>query len=382
VGLPTEETVPAEAMAAIRAPFEAFGGVRIDPDLLQPLGLLLDLAGEAMRPRLLVVESEGVEPSALRPDFTIPVAQAHIASGAARGRYVYEGKAFRVAQAGSGRPAEFLQIGAELYGPSTDEVGDDVALTALAWAAARAGGRDDLSIRMGDVGLFDAFVRAIGAPDGVAQRLTRAFADGRSVEAEIARAEGPAPAAPAGSGRLAGLLTDLPEAEGAAVLEELWRLAGIQPVGGRSPDEIVHRLIARSAGERGPRLSAAEAGLIRRYLALAGPPRAVLDQIESLAYEAKAEFSLGVEPWVRRLKGLAAAGIPEAALTLAAGFARPFGYYDGMLFEVRSAALGADRPVAAGGRYDGLTARLGGNGEPGAVGCIVRPARAWAGASA
>lgn len=380
MGPPTEETVPLEALAAIRAPFEAFGGTRIDPALLQPLGLLLDLAGEAMRARLLVVEGDGAEPSVLRPDFTIPVARAHIASGAARGKYFYEGKAFRVAPPGSGRPSEFLQIGAELYGPSTDEVTDDVVMVALAWAAAHAGGRADLSILLGDVGLFDAFVRAIGAPDAIAQRLTRAFADGRSVEAEIVRAEGPAPVAPAGSGRLAGLLTDLPEAEAAAVLEELWRLAGIQPVGGRSPDEIVHRLIARSAGERGPRLSAAEAGLIRRYLALSGPPRAVLDQIEKLAYEAKVEFAMGTEPWVRRLKALAAAGVPEQALTLAAGFARPFGYYDGMLFEIRSAALGVERPVAAGGRYDGLTARLGGAGEPGAVGCIVRPVRAWAGA--
>ncbi len=166
------------------------------------------------------------------------------------------------------------------------------------------------------------------------------------------------------------------------MLEELWRLAGIQPVGGRSPGEIVHRLIERSAGDRGPRLSPAEADLIGRYLALSGSPRAVLDQVESLAYEAKAEFDLQLQPWVRQLKALATAGIPDSALTLATGFARPFGYYDGVLFEVRSKALGPERPVAAGGRYDGLLARLGGKGEPGAVGCIVRPARAWAGAAA
>ncbi len=380
--LPTEETVPADVLAAIRTPFEAFGGTRIDPPMLQPLGLLLDLTGEAMRARLLVVESDGAEPSVLRPDFTIPVAQAHIASGQARGRYIYEGKAFRVAPPGSGRAVEFLQIGAELYGPSKDETADDVAMAALAWAAAAAGGRKDLSLLLGDVGLFDNFIRAIGVPDGVATRLTRAFADGRSVEAELTRVQGAPPPPPAGSGRLAGLLSDLPEAEAAAVLEELWRLAGIQPVGGRSPGEIVHRLIERSAGDRGPRLSPAEAGLIGRYIAISGTPRTVLDQVESLAYEAKAAFDLQLQPWVRRLKALSAVGVPEAALTLATGFARPFGYYDGMLFEIRSAGLGPERPVAAGGRYDGLTARLGGDGEPGAVGCIVRPARAWAGAKA
>ena len=66
-------------------------------------------------------------------------------------------------------------------------------------------------------------------------------------------------------------------------------------------------------------------------------------------------------------------------LTLAAAFGRAFGYYDGALFEVRSAALGDERPVAAGGRYDGLPARLGAATKLGAVGCMVRPARAFAG---
>ena len=70
-------------------------------------------------------------------------------------------------------------------------------------------------------------------------------------------------------------------------------------------------------------------------------------------------------------------GVPESALSLTTGLVRPFGYYDGMLFEVSSAALGPERLVAAGGRYDGLPARLGGPEETRAVGCIVRPGRAW-----
>ena len=45
-----------------------------------------------------------------------------------------------------------------------------------------------------------------------------------------------------------------------------------------------------------------------------------------------------------------------------------------MLFEVASAALEPDQPVAGGGRYDGLPERLG--GKAGAVGCMVRPGRA------
>jgi ATP phosphoribosyltransferase regulatory subunit len=376
VSLAAEPRPPAEALVAIRAPFEAFGGEWADAPVLQPLDLLLDLAGEAMRARLVVVQGEGGDEMCLRPDFTIPIARAHIDSGRIGGRYLYEDKAFRAAPQGSGRAAEFLQIGAEVYGAG-DGIGQEAEISALAWRAAEAGGRRDLSLMLGDIALFAAFLQVLGAPDVITTRLLRAFASGRKLRAELERAQSPIP--PSVGGRLADLLGDLPEAEAAGVLEELWSLAGVQPVGGRAPAEIVHRLGLRAEAARAPRLTPAEAGLISRYLEIADTPRGALEQVEALAYEAKAEFDVQLRPWIARLKALSDAGVPEAAMTLCTGFVRPFGYYDGLLFEVRSAALGSDRPVAAGGRYDGLPARLGGAAGAGAVGCMVRPARAWAG---
>ena len=62
-------------------------------------------------------------------------------------------------------------------------------------------------------------------------------------------------------------------------------------------------------------------------------------------------------------------------MVFSTGFMRAFGYYDGMLFEVRSLELGYDRPVAAGGRYDSLPVRLGSRERAGAIGCTVRPGR-------
>src|SRR6202012_399645 len=113
-----EPAVPPEALEAIRAPFLApdsrgKGADPIDVPVMQPLALLLDLAGEAMRARLFVVQADGIDEACLRPDFTIPVVSAHIASGRAQGRYVYEGKAFQVAPTGSDRAEEFVQVGLE-----------------------------------------------------------------------------------------------------------------------------------------------------------------------------------------------------------------------------------------------------------------------------
>jgi ATP phosphoribosyltransferase regulatory subunit len=83
---------------------------------------------------------------------------------------------------------------------------------------------------------------------------------------------------------LADLLSDLPEAEATGVLEELWSLAGIQPVGGRAPAEIVHRLSLRADKVRNLRLTPAEADLIARFLDISGSPRDALDRVERLAY--------------------------------------------------------------------------------------------------
>jgi len=371
-----EPALAPERLAAIRAPFEAFGGVWTDVPVLQPLALLLDLAGEAMRARLFTVQGEGSAELCLRPDFTIPIATAHIASGASEGRYLYEGKAFRTAPRDLIRPVEFRQIGAEVYGPPGDRVAADVEIAALAWKAAVAGGRRDLQLVLGDVALFDAFLTALDLPPGVRARLVRAHAGGRSAQAELARAvEGRSVDAP-GDARLATLLAGLPEGEATGVLEELWRLAGIRPVGGRSAAEIAHRLCARAGQGDAARISPAEAGLVGRYLDIVAPPREALERVEALAYEARVEFDTVLQPWVERLKGMAERSVPVEAVSLSTGFARPFGYYDGLLFEVRSLELGPDRPVAAGGRYDGLPRRLGAATAGSAVGCMVRPGRA------
>ena len=351
----------------------------IDPPVLQPLSLLLDLAGEAMRARLLVVQSEGDEESCLRPDFTIPVTRVHIAGGAGPTRYVYEGKAFRVAPPESGRVREFLQIGLEAFGGAGDLIDSaaiDGEIAAIAWQSASMGGRDDLSLMLGDVALFSAFVGALGLAEPLAVRLKRAFARPRALQLELSRAQQTARSERQGD-RVSALIAGLPEPEATAVLEDIWALAGIAPVGGRSAAEIVHRLAQRAEQANAPRLTDAEAALVRDFLTIADQPRAALDRIEALACRGGINLDGALNAWSKRLEMILQSGVKEPAMTLAAGFGRAFGYYDGFLFEVRSAALGPDRAVAGGGRYDSLPGRLGGAGLGGAVGCMVRPTRAW-----
>ena len=385
-----EPPIPSATAAAVRAPFALFGGAWTGAPLLQPLSVLLDLSGEAMRARLYVAAAEGGgQELALRPDFTIALAREHIASGLAAARLLYEGDAFRAAPPGSGRAAEFGQVGVEVFGEAGDPATLDGEVAALAWRSARAGGRADLSLHLGDVSLFAAFLQALDLPDGAGARLQAAFAAGRPMLREVARLAAPADGGPMGGtpeegvvgGRLPRLLAELPEAEAAAALEEIWRLAGVQPVGGRGPGEIVHRLAERAQAARTPRLSPANADRLGRFLRIEAPVRQALDAAQALAREAGGGVDAALEAWDRRLDAMGRGGAPVEAAILSCAFVRSFGYYDGPLFEVRSAALPSDAPVAMGGRSDGLLARLGGSPAR-SVGCAVRPYRAWAGGGA
>jgi ATP phosphoribosyltransferase regulatory subunit len=376
-----EPPVPADVLEAVRAPFLESPAHVLDAPVLQPLGQLLDLAGETLRERLFVVQTRESGPeSCLRTDFTLPALTAHLASGRPSGRYFYSGHVFRVAPAGSDRPEEFPQIGLEAFEPG-DPALADAQVAAMAWRAALAGGRDDLTLIMGDVGLFAAVVDALGLAPPLAARLKRAFSSPRKLRAELESAvKGEVnEKTPTGGERLGALLAGLPEAEATAVLEDIWALAGIEPVGGRSAEEIVHRLGERAALAKAPRLTPAEAELFGRFMVIAGEPERALSAVADLVGGAPRALEEGRAAWTRRVEAMAQAGVPRSAIRFSAAFGRAFGYYDGVIFEVRSERLGPDQPVAAGGRYDSLPGKLGARLPTGAVGCMVRPGRAWSG---
>ena len=376
-----EPPVPAKALAAIRDALAAAGAQSVDAPILQPLNLLLDLAGEAMRARLFVVQAEGGAEACLRPDFTAAVARRHIESGAASGRYFYEGPAFRSEPQGE-RPEEFVQLGVELFAPAaTSTVEADAEIAGLAWRAALAGGRGDLTLWLGDVGLFAAFIGSLGLPEALAARLKRVAGRPRLLWAELGRAGEAAPAAR--GGQLAALLSGLSEREAAAMLEEVWVLAGVEPVGGRGPGEIAARLVRRAEAAQAPALTKPQAEAIQAFMAISEAPAAGLKQVRALAGTAAGPDSpldAALADWDARLTKLSDIRADRLRFTPALGHA--FDYYDGLTFEVRSEALGADRPIASGGRYDSLLARLGGKAEARAVGCVVRPWRAFSGGEA
>jgi ATP phosphoribosyltransferase regulatory subunit len=201
----------------------------------------------------------------------------------------------------------------------------------------------------------------------------------RLLNAELARA-GEAPSE-APRGRLAAVLSGLGEADAADLLREVWALAGVEPVGGRGPQEIAARLVRRAEAADAPALTEAQGAAIREFMSIRDAPEAGLARVRDLAGRKAPSLEAAFSAWDTRLAGLRAQA-PEARLAFAPALGHAFDYYDGLTFEVRSEALGPARPAAVGGRYDGLLAQLGAAAGARAVGCMVRPWRAFAGGEA
>ncbi len=358
-----EPRVPEGVLKGIRAPFLEGSPTPIDPPVIQPLAEMLDLSGESKREALFVVQGDAGAEACLRPDFTIPVVLEHLAQGGPARRYYYEGTAFRIPP--PGRPAEFLQIGVEDFTGVTD-----AAIAGLAWRASLAGGRSDLSIRVGDVGLFRAFLADIGTPEAIAARLRRAFTRPHRLKAELVRASTPN----AGAAKIAAILGGGSLETAAAAITQRWAKDGLEPVGGRTAQEIAQRLADLAEESRSPCLAPAQRGQIEAYLAIVGGPDQVRSAVSALVKGEATDRELNDAGSM--LNDLGKQGVADERIQFEARFGGPFTYYDGFVFQITSAALGSERTVAAGGRYDALLSQLSGR-KAAAAGCMVRPYRAW-----
>ena len=141
--------------------------------MLQPADPFLDMAGEDLRRRIFLTESETGEQLCLRPEFTIPVCLDHIRtqSGTPR-RYAYLGEVFRQRRDGE---AEFFQAGIEDLG-DPDIAAADARLIADAHALLQlALPEPSLTVSLGDQAVFEAVLAALGLPRGWRMRLARAF---------------------------------------------------------------------------------------------------------------------------------------------------------------------------------------------------------------
>jgi ATP phosphoribosyltransferase regulatory subunit len=344
--------VPAIA-SDIAALFAERGAGMVDVPVLQPADPFLDMAGEDLRRRIFLTESETGAALCLRPEFTIPVCLDHIASQAGTPRrYGYLGEVFRQRREGGNG---FFQAGIEDLG-ETDAAAADARSIADAYALlALALPRRALAVTLGDQSVFEAVLAALGLPRGWRMRLARAFGSADQLEAALADLANP-PKAAVLPARIAELVADGDRTALAAQIAEGMEEAGLSAALGRTPDEIARRLIEK-AELRSVRLSAEAFSALKAFLAIRAPLDAAADVLEGFAAGAGISLGAALERFSARAQAVAGHGLSGAAITYDAAFGRPLDYYTGLVFEI--ACHDAARPLAGGGRYDRLLTLLG-----------------------
>jgi ATP phosphoribosyltransferase regulatory subunit len=342
----------------LHAAFLAAGALPVEADILLPAEVLLDLYGEDIRARAYITADPLNGEMMLRPDFTVPVVQAHMAHGADPARYAYMGKVFRRQEHLDGRAREYLQVGYEVFDRAAPQADAEVF-------SLFAGLLADLNLRpaTGDIGILMAAVKGLSTSPRRKAALLRHIWRPRRFRALLDRFSGRAPTPPARADLLKRLAADAPEALVAA--------AG-PLVGLRTPEDVAARAKALLEDATTPPLSAPEAALLYDLLALEAPSQAALTHLRGITPMLPA-IEPAVAAFAARLDALAARGVDVATLPFEASHGRTtLEYYDGFVFSLL-AADPALPPVASGGRYDALTAVLGAGRSIPAVGGIIRP---------
>lgn len=349
----------------------ASGGNRfVEPAVLQPAALFLDLAGEDLRRRMFLTSGPGGEELCLRPDFTIPVCNMHLTGGSADrpAGYAYLGPIFRQRADG---PAESLQAGIERLG-DTDLEAADADVLARALEVVRLVGIARPQVRLGDEGLFTALIEALPLPQAWRRRLSAAFGDTGRVLAALDRLEGRVAEAPAVP--IAGALADADPETARALVENMLAVAGLTPVGGRSPAEIADRLVEQASLAAGARLAPEAARILRRYLAIACPLDRAGETVAAFAADVGVDLSAALACFARRTALIAARGVDTAAIAFAGEFGRRLDYYTGFMFEVHDRARpagGQNGQIVGGGRYDRMLQLMGAGESVPAVGFSI-----------
>jgi ATP phosphoribosyltransferase regulatory subunit len=168
------------------------------------------------------------------------------------------------------------------------------------------------------------------------------------------------------------------EREARNALEGLMDYLGGTPLGGRTREEIVDRLMEQAAEAAAVRLDQSAVALIERVLSVSGAASKSIGEIRALLKKQGIRLDVPLERMESRIAALERLGLAGKRVNFAARFGRNMEYYTGFVFELWSRDSEGAVQVAGGGRYDTLLKTLGATADIPAIGCAIRSERVLA----
>ncbi|KIP99776.1 ATP phosphoribosyltransferase regulatory subunit [Agrobacterium tumefaciens] len=342
--------------------FAARKTARVNTPVIQPAEPFLDMAGEDLRRRIFMTESETGTSLCLRPEFTIPVCLRHIetATGTPK-RYSYLGEVFRQRRDGAN---EFYQAGIEDLGDKDIAAADARTINDAAAILKRLLPGRPLVVTLGDQQMFEAVIAALGLPTGWQKRLVQTFGNTAQLETLLESLVSPKPMTGLDA-RVAGLLATGDEKVLVDYIDTVMQDTGYSTNASRAPQEIARRLREKLA-LAATRLPDESFELLKQFLSLQAPLSQASKTLSEFADKAKLKLEAALSAFDARVAALANGGIDLDTITYGAAFGRPLDYYTGLVFEV--SVKGETAVLAGGGRFDRLMTLLGAKDKIPAVG--------------
>ena len=347
-----------------------FGYSALEVPVLETTELFLRKSGGDLASQMYSFVDPGSNAVSLRPEFTSAIMRHYLEINEDHDepplvRWQYCGPVFRYDNGSAAGTGQFTQVGAELVG--SNSVLADAELLTLAAGIPAELGIPDYRVRLADLDVLDSVLDTVGLSDRAREFIVanmNRIGEGsdnlasvlqRAAELHVVSGIG----LPEEEKHLAVAVNGLPDGAARSVLAGFmrWNTSADMPLGRRSPDEIVDRLLRKLRG--GDDSDAVERGLALagQLAGVKGDPAHALPQAQSIVAAAGADTKA-----IDRLINLTALVSEDAAvshrLEIDFSLARGIAYYNGIIFDI----VHGDNQLSlgGGGRYDALARALGG----------------------
>ena len=357
-----------------------FGYKTLDVPILESTELFLRKSGGDLASQMYSFSDPGSNTVSLRPEFTSAIMRHYLESNSDVSdgnvvRWQYAGPVFRY-DLGNPPPGDnsgqFTQVGAELIG--SNDILADAELLSLAAEIPTELGITGFRLRLADLDVLDSVLDTVGLSDRArsfivanmnrigdgADQLTAALQ--RADELHLVSGRG----LPTDEEDLADAVAGLPDGLARAVLSGFmrWNSSPETPLGRRSPDEIIDRLLRKLRGSDVPDAIENGLALAGQLARVRGNPADAVQKVREIVTEAGADPSAS-ERLAELVELIEHEPSVVGRLQFDFSLARGIAYYNGIIFDVVDQS---GLVLGGGGRYDALALALGGRAAVPALG--------------
>ena len=366
----------AKVVDALGAYYASRGYAPIDTPIVEDAELFVRKSGGELSGMLYTFDDPGGNRVSLRPEFTPSVIRHFVEQAPELGtpaRLRYCGPVFRYHSLDGGDLRQFTQVGTELIGPSGSEA--DAEILSIACGGLGELGLSEWTVRIGDTGLLNRVLDLHGLSDAtkgfVFAHMDDLKTDSTSVDDLVVLADEMGLLRARGGGDMVPEATENGAEVTRQFVEDMLSDSVSSPVGRRTTEQIVERLLQKLQRVDQPDKLAAALALVDDLSKVRGAPNETLPKVGDIL-RAHGADPVPVDGLREIFDQLPGRGVPLYNVVLDLAFIPGIAYYTGIVFEI--SCDGEDGPitVGGGGRYDGLVKALGGDEDVPAMGFALR----------